>query len=607
MSRRYASVLGALLVVSRLWSVSAHAEDKIVPLVQSAPVSTPAPPGNLAYVLELLRSKNLITAEEAASLAGKGGGASEAPLIDLLRSKGVITDQEAAGLAKSPEREQEPLLKARINPPSQDRKFISLLRERWVKNKNRGRDFDEWFAGVDDPEEIIGKMRVMGGISAEEGDDLLRNYRDNYVSGAISAVMEKKENDYLERVRKGIAWELDEKIKEKFKNEWSQRIKLGGDVRLRWEQDFFDGNNGDFLKPDNTTQLMNSKIDRQMLRIRVRLGVDVKVADDWKVGIGLATDSNRSPGSPVSNNVTLGDFFNKKPITIDKAYIQWSPDPTVTVFGGRFANPWLSTDLVWDPDINFDGIALQLNPILSSKWSLFLTSGVFPIQEVELSSHDKWLFGNQVGIKHQSADNVTTKVGVAYYHFVNTVGVVNDPSQPGLNDWTAPLFQQKGNTLMDIDPSSAIKTAYASDFHELNVTGLLDLGLWDPVHLLISADYVNNLGFKRNEVEARAGGEVKKETEGFQVGLTLGYPTVQDLWEWKGYVFYKYLQSDAVLDAFADSDFHLGGTNAKGWIASAELGIAKNVWFSAKWFTTDVISGPPLSIDVFHFNLNAKF
>jgi hypothetical protein len=70
---------------------------------------------------------------------------------------------------------------------------------------------------------------------------------------------------------------------------------------------------------------------------------------------------------------------------------------------------------------------------------------------------------------------------------------------------------------------------------------------------------------------------------------------------------YKYLEADAVVDAFTDSDFHLGGTNAKGWILGVDIGLAKNYWIAAKWLTSNEVSGPPLAIDVLQFDINARF
>ena len=593
MKRSLAPLMGVLFLLSSLAVTGVGAEEK-----------GPSAVSPFASVLELLRGKKIITDQEAKTLARGGGSAAEAKsLVELLKEKGVISAEEATSIVPG----QTELPQAGMLPASQDAKFIAQLRERWVKNKNRGKDFDEWFAGVSDPEEIIGRMRVMGALSATESDEFEALYRDHYMTGAIAAALQTKEQEYLERVRKGVAWELDEKIKEKSKGDWSQRIKLSGDFRLRYEKDSFSDSNGDFLSPSTPTQTMNSTIDRQALKLRARLGVDAKVGDDFLVGIGLATDTNRASGSPVSTNATLGDSFNKKALALDKAFLRWSPDPSLFVWGGRFPSPWFSTDLVWDPDVNFDGVAVQYRPQLTNNLGLFFTTGIFPVQEVELSQHDKWLFGSQAGVQYGSSEGLSAKLAVGYYDFMDTVGRVNDPAQPGLTDWSAPAFQQKGNTLMDIDPSSAIKTAYASAFQELNLTAALDLGYWQPVHVVFNADYVNNLGFNRAAVSARAGSSVKKETEGFQAGFSIGYPAVQDLWDWKGVFAYKYLESDAVMDAFTDSDFHLGGTNAKGWIAGFDLGLAKDVWLSTRWFTADEISGPPLSIDVLHVNINAKF
>jgi hypothetical protein len=100
---------------------------------------------------------------------------------------------------------------------------------------------------------------------------------------------------------------------------------------------------------------------------------------------------------------------------------------------------------------------------------------------------------------------------------------------------------------------------------------------------------------------------VKEETDGYQIGLQVGYPKILTFGDWNVFLNYKYLEADAVLDAFTDSDFHLGGTNAKGWILGGRLGIYKNVWLVARWLTADEISGPPLAIDVFQLDLNAVY
>ena len=595
MSRRLAPFLGALFLLSSLAVTAVQAEE------------TPAPAASpFASVLELLRSKRIISDEEAKTLALRGGSAAEAgSLIELLAAKGLISAQEASKIAASTASSAPEALGEKVFPASQDARFIAQLRVRWVKNKNRGKDFDEWFAGMNDPGEIIGRMRVLGALSPAEADELERRYRDGYLTGAISAALENKENDYLERIRKSVAVDLDEKVNGKFQDQWTQRIRLGGDFRLRYEGDFFNAGNG--LQENFTTLTqVNSTSNQQLMRLRARLNAEVKLSDSFQAGIGIATGNGTNA---ISSNVTLGTFFTKPALQLDRAFLKWSPDPSITLVGGRFANPWLSTDLVWYPDLSFDGVELHLAPRLSDACGLFFTTGLFPVQDVQdvfLAQHNKWLFGSQLGAEFGSADRLSGKVAAAYYDFINTVGVVNDnyTVQPSATDWSAPSFAQKGNTYMFISPT---KAAYASAFRELELTGTLDLGYWHPVHAVLFADYVNNIGFNRADVSARTGSSVKKETEGFQVGLTVGYPKLWELGDWQGVLSYKYLEADAVMDAFTDQDFHLGGTNAKGWIAGFDLGLGKDVWLSTRWYSADEISGAPFSVDVLHVDINAKF
>jgi hypothetical protein len=76
---------------------------------------------------------------------------------------------------------------------------------------------------------------------------------------------------------------------------------------------------------------------------------------------------------------------------------------------------------------------------------------------------------------------------------------------------------------------------------------------------------------------------------------------------WEGFFFYRYLEADAVVDAFTWSDFALGATNTKGWYAGGSLGLYKNVWIRGRWLTSNEIYGPPVAIDTLQLDLNVAF
>jgi hypothetical protein len=82
---------------------------------------------------------------------------------------------------------------------------------------------------------------------------------------------------------------------------------------------------------------------------------------------------------------------------------------------------------------------------------------------------------------------------------------------------------------------------------------------------------------------------------------------------WNVFSLYKYVGSDAVLDAYTDSNFHvgggnnLGGTNVKGWVIGGNYGLMKNVWITGRWLSGDMIMGPNYGIDMVQFDINTKF
>ena len=509
-------------------------------------------------------------------------------LIEILRDKGVLTDEEARQYIER-YRQAEPLVRKEkpviMLVPEEKEELLERITED-VTTKLR-----------EDVEKVEKKLEVTT-------DDLMG--RSTVTKRNLKALDQKVSDDLAAQV---------------YKSSWAQRIRWGGDIRLRYQHDFYDENNAILLNPRDPTEQLNTTEDRPRWRYRMRLGVKAKILDPREVnagkvevGIELATGNEDNPVSP---NDTLGDYSNKDSVIFDQAYLEWTyqPElpiwgniPEVSLAGGRTPNPWFYSNLVWDDDLNFDGVFLNLktDTLASNPWHAFLTGGVFPVQEVEFSHDDKWLYAGQVGFEYNRPMGLSAKLGVAYYYYENIKGVQNTSEYPELYDYTAPLFQQKGNTLIDIDPGPDIKTALAADYRLLNVTGKLDYDYWYPIHIILLGDYVKNLGYDRDEVLEKTGSD-QKETVGYQVGLTVGYPRIQSFGDWNCFLFYKRVEADAVLDAFTDSDFHDGGTNAKGWVLGGEFGLYENVWLKGRWITTDEIEGPPFAIDTLLLDMNARF
>src|SRR5581483_10208211 len=135
-------------------------------------------------------------------------------------------------------------------------------------------------------------------------------------------------------------------------------------------------------------------------------------------------------------------------------------------------------------------------------------------------------------------------------------------------------------------------------------------------HLIVSGDYVRNLAWDGSLWDRYAAEGVLPVTNfdpgsrtlqsgpnAFMGSVLFGDPEIHHRWEWNILSGYKYIQPDAMLDAFNDHDFHLGGTNAKGYFVKASLGVFDNTWLQARWFSANEVYGPPLAIDVFQLDL----
>jgi Putative porin len=134
-------------------------------------------------------------------------------------------------------------------------------------------------------------------------------------------------------------------------------LELFGDARLRYE--YRGGRLPDHFQfgQDNP----NDWYERKRERYRLRLGLRGTLMDDWFFGVRLETSTN-----PRSTNVTFGDDSNNGPfaknsdgINVGQAYLGYKGFPGLTLTGGKFAVPFVNTSLLWDDDINVEGLAQQ--------------------------------------------------------------------------------------------------------------------------------------------------------------------------------------------------------------------------------------------------------
>lgn len=152
-------------------------------------------------------------------------------------------------------------------------------------------------------------------------------------------------------VNSGDKWKLSTPITE---------LELYGDTRVRYEYRSGETN-------DDASGNPNDWQERKRERYRLRIGLRGILADDWFFGVRLETSQNER-----STNVTFGDDTSTSSpggggpfakgsdgIDVGQAYFGYKGFKDITLTAGKMPNPLVTTLMVWDADINPEGLAEQ--------------------------------------------------------------------------------------------------------------------------------------------------------------------------------------------------------------------------------------------------------
>jgi hypothetical protein len=403
----------------------------------------------------------------------------------------------------------------------------------------------------------------------------------------------------------------------------------------------------------------NVNQERERFRLRLRIGAGIDLGENFTAGVRVATGSD---DNPVTENQTLGGasgqggYFAKYQVWLDRAFLRYeyggTPDEDASLTVGRFDNPFFNTSMMWSNDLAFDGIVAKGNYTVIPGVTPFLTMGAFPVFNTDFNfstnnsdkfnSEDKYLFAVQGGTHWTISKDVHFIGGAGIYDFENIQGKVSDPIEEqdaagdvaGSTDDSRPSFAQNGNSYIALRnyvgaaAAGADQQQYfglASQFRVLAITGQIDYDHFDPFHLSVTGEFIKNLAFDRNGIinsgpisdpgpqnnlsdpgdrNSFDGGDM-----GYLIHMDAGKVVLEELWDWNIRLSYRYVESDATVDAFTDSDFGapLSGTNLKGFTIGGNLALSKRVWLGLTYMSADNVSGPSFHSDLVQFDINAKF
>ncbi|HJP97140.1 MAG TPA: putative porin, partial [Rhodanobacteraceae bacterium] len=362
-------------------------------------------------------------------------------------------------------------------------------------------------------------------------------------------------------------------------------MELYGDLRLRYE------NRIARAASDTATSE-----ERQRWRYAFRVGVRGDVNPDFFYGLRLDTGTygrsawvtmadDNTGGSPATSKASQSNKTSDA-VAVGLAFIGWRPVDWMQVVAGRQGNPLFTSSMVWDPDINPEGLSEKFNYKMNDNATLFATAGQFLYSQVGKrtgawtgglldspnpglgSSQSAMLFAYEAGAAYRFTVDTTARVAVNYYKYRLTTDETVFNSD----------FQGSGGSVADLGIRNlqVVEIPIEVRFPIADLSGA------------VFGEYAWNIdGRKRAAASATPGSDRENKAmmiglslassgvpQGLSAGPTLNSSARKGTWEVRGY--YQRIQQFALDQNMIDSDF-FERTNMAGYFIAGAYSPANGI------------------------------
>ena len=360
------------------------------------------------------------------------------------------------------------------------------------------------------------------------------------------------------------------------------RFKISGDIRLR--QQF------ESQTPAATPSISN---ERSRTRLRFRLNGDFELQKGWSSGFAFET----APASD-SGNQTFENGSDDYSLYLARAYVGYT-NGDFTFVGGKQKNVFYTTDLVWDSDINPQGLTEQYKWTVGPKTAVTFRAGQLLMDDNNefsgptTSATDAWMFYQQAEISQKFGSSIEAKIapGFFLYNASTLAGLTNESAFNGTTE----------NLKVVVLPGEL-------SFANLGGAGYSLRGYWDLAYNTTAEDRVR-------EAYAQPA-SVDEDPLAWLVGLSYGYGAGKTAGDWKVSIDYREIGLGSIDPNINDSDFAFSKLNQKGIKASVSYNLTDFASINATYFDTeekDALPGAGPAVanldhsETLQLDLNVKF
>jgi hypothetical protein len=465
---------------------------------------------------------------------------------------------------------------------------------------------------------VLASLALAGGVSAQSSDPLLNALIKKGIlteDEAKDIKAEAEANQSNSMPASSSKWKISDSIKS---------VELFGDVRMRYE-----------YRSAQSESSGGVILGRE--RYALRFGLRGDLVDDFYYGFRIETAANpRSPwvtfgtGSASSTGQYQGPFGKSTAgLNLGEAYIGWRPESWLDVTIGKMPMPLYTTPMVWDTDINPEGLAEHFKAKLGTV-DLFGNFGQFVYQDVNPNSASAGFFSNlnpgtgqsantpfllawQGGFIEHVKDDLSVEIAATLYNYTGR-GVdltpASGPNSPGFSDiFVGQGAAGGGFNALGSSGVGSVSGLFSNDGFPGNQTGINDLLILEfpaqvdfkvaALNARVFGDFAENLdgnnratyAYEAASILAAEGavtpipaGTVNQD-KAYQIGLALGNgdlglvygSTTPKKGEWEARAYWQHVEEFALDPNLLDSDYFEGRGNLQGAYFAAAYSFADGI------------------------------
>lgn len=404
-------------------------------------------------------------------------------------------------------------------------------------------------------------------------------------------------------------------------NKGVTKLKIYGKARLRyqWNQldvqppvqpEPFGGANAAGLNPTSNTET----IDQNRFRYYFKFGVQYWFQKNLYGGLEFASSANND-----SFNATFGKGYGKQEVYLSLLYLSYEPTDWLKLTAGKQRNPLETTSLVWDSDINPDGLTEEFWFDVSDAFGIGFTAGQWVYDE----GNDTESFAGVLGTDVASGDEQTPVMQFVFqvpmeYNLLEykEVSVASDDPKdmkgmksimepkkvltvgfaPGFMTWlggSSNDVRTSGPRLQQLNGTNDLNIVTAPGYVKWKMFKTPFKFYWDFAYNLTGDDRAENVfmaGAPYSNLTAAQRNSLLNSNRSLEdnmawlVGVKVGKN--KKAGDWSAGVDFRQVGLTSVDPNLNDSDFNLGYLNGQGIKAKVAYSFTDNMVGSVTYFNT---------------------